>query len=464
MKNEHPSRWGGLLRTGGRSIALLATLSSGLAAFPSVYPTGTTRLDPSKAWLGYVVFSGADNKTHLIDLAGNEVHQWPYYGFPAYYVDPALAGGARGHVVLQTATLEKDPETGTSLTPGQRLLHGNAAISELDWAGNTVWAWSDKAPGSAARQHHDVRRLPGGDTLVLANLIHSVKGFKADPVYDDVAYIVAPDGSVKWSWKASEHLDELGLGEEGLRLLKASGHPDFLHINDLTTVGPNHWAEAGDTRFAPDNLIFDSREANFVAIIDRKSGKIVWHLGPNLPAWQGSEELGRPVDQFSGQHDAHIIPQGLPGAGDLLLFDNQGEGGYPQRPLAVQPASRVLEVDPVKGTVVWQYSAVDSGVVGWDFYSSFISSARRLPNGNTLIDEGVNGRFFQVTPQGEIVWEYVSPYFGDAPFGPKGSPVRSNYVYRALPVPYEWAPEGTPHAEKAVVAPAPEAYHLPTAD
>jgi hypothetical protein len=47
----------------------------------------------------------------------------------------------------------------------------------------------------------------------------------------------------------------------------------------------------------------------------------------------------------------------------------------------------------------------------WGFYSSFISSARRLPNGNTLIDEGMNGRIFQVTNKGEIAWEYISPYF-----------------------------------------------------
>jgi hypothetical protein len=60
--------------------------------------------------------------------------------------------------------------------------------------------------------------------------------------------------------------------------------------------------------------------------------------------------------------------------------------------------SRVLEIDPQKNEIVWQYSAANSKQPGWAFYSSFISSARRLPNGNTLIDEGMNGRFFQVRP------------------------------------------------------------------
>ncbi|HHN2191827.1 TPA: aryl-sulfate sulfotransferase, partial [Pseudomonas aeruginosa] len=174
----------------------------------------------------------------------------------------------------------------------------------------------------------------------------------------------------------------------------------------------------------------------------------VWRLGPNLPPIdpKSARKLPRPVDQISGQHDAHLIPEGLPGAGNLLVFDNQGDAGYPSVQRGLVSGSRVLEIDPLKKQIVWQYTAEDSQQPGWAFYSAFISSARRLPNGNTLIDEGQNGRFFQVTPGGEIVWEYVSPYFGKAPRGD----ARSNWVYRALPVAYAWVPEGTPREEKAV--------------
>jgi hypothetical protein len=107
------------------------------------------------------------------------------------------------------------------------------------------------------------------------------------------------------------------------------------------------------------------------------------------------------------------------------------------------------------------YSASDTGRPEWTFYSSFISNARRLPNGNTFIDEGMNGRFFQVTPAGEIVWEYVSPYFGEAPFGPGGKVAVTNWVYRAQPVPYDWVPAGTPHGEHAVASPDLSTFHLP---
>jgi hypothetical protein len=190
-------------------------------------------------------------------------------------------------------------------------------------------------------------------------------------------------------------------------------------------------------------------------------------LDPKLSAGKRGhvQKLPRPVDQISGQHDAHLIAEGLPGAGNILVFDNQGEGGYPPPPLSVTGGSRVLEIDPVKQEIVWEYDGESSGRPGWTFLSSFISSARRLPNGNTLIDEGYNGRFFEVTPKGEIVWEYVSPYFGNF-FGNVpgvGQGIPSNWVYRAQPVPYEWAPAGTAHSEKAAV-PSPLAeFRIPAA-
>ena len=98
---------------------------------------------------------------------------------------------------------------------------------------------------------------------------------------------------------------------------------------------------------------------------------------------------------------------------------------------------------------MWQYTSEASNRPVWNFFSSFISSARRLPNGNTLIDEGMNGRFFQVSRSGEIVWEYVNPYFATQALN-SNAPVYTDWVFRAQPVPYDWAPAGTPHSETPV--------------
>ena len=434
-----------IARAGVLSLAILA--AAGIAnAEPSVFPTGVTRYDTAKAYGTYVLFCGADNLTHLIDMDGNEVHRWVEKGLPSVALDPALVGGQKGHVLVQTSQAAGG---GTANTPGVPAIFGDKTVGEVDWNDKVVWNWGPAS--GAARQHHDIRRLPNGNTLILYNRITHLPGFTGAKQLDDAVEEVTPAGKVTWNWAIGDHLNELGFTAEELNLLKTSGNTDYLHINNMTPLGPNQWFTAGDQRFNPDNILIDSRNANFIIIIDKKTGHVVWRLGPDYPALTKSfawstHKIPRPVDQLSGQHDAHLIEPGLPGAGDLLVFDNQGPAGYPSVALSATGGSRVLEIDPVKKQIVWEYSAASSHQPPWAFASSFISSARRLPNGNTLIDEGINGRFIQVTPAGEIVWEYVSPFKGAY----LSADLISNWVYRAQPVPYDWAPAGTPHPENPI--------------
>ena len=137
------------------------------------------------------------------------------------------------------------------------------------------------------------------------------------------------------------------------------------------------------------------------------------------------------IAQIIGQHHPHIIPKGLPGAGNLMVFDNGGSSGYGV-PTAVSPdggaiyqraGSRVLELNPVTLQLVWSYT-------GPRFFSTNISGAQRLPNGNTLICEGSFGRLFEVTSGGEVVWEYVNPHFVDDVTMPDTQ--QRNSVFRAF--------------------------------
>jgi Arylsulfotransferase (ASST) len=443
--------------TGLAGLAVVASLPAG----PSIYPTGTTRYDPARAYNSFVLFTGGDNVARLIDMNGRSVHEWKDAGGFSSLIDPALTGGQPGHVLVTLAT---EDGKGTDLVPGQVSARISKTIGELDWQGRTVWEFGARAPDGLARQHHDWARLPGGNTLVLANQLHPVKGFKQQKLLDDVIYEVNPAGEIVWKWVASEHIAEFGFTPDQLKLLHNTTTADYLHVNNMKVVGPNHWFDSGDRRFAPDNILIDSRNANFIVIIDRTSGKVVWRLGPNYPELTGqlSRKVPRPVDRTSGQHDAHIIPQGLPGAGNVLVFDNEGEGGYPPVALPVTGGSRVLEIDPVQQTIVWQYTGEDSGGPSWSFQSTHISNARRLPNGNTFIDEGQKGRLFQVTPTGDIVWEYVNPYVRRPEQPAPGRVNANNQLYRAQPVPYGWAPADTPHAERAVVAVDNTQYHLPS--
>ena len=435
-----------------RLVATASLLGAAVAhAGPSIYAEGTTRLDPARAWPSYVLFTGGDEVARLIDLDGRTVHTWPDVGsFASVLIDPSLTGGERGHVLV---TLENADGRGVDLVPGRAGPRVSKTVGELDWNGQVRWRFGPQAPGGLAQQHHDWARLPDGNTLVLANLRHAVAGFKQPEVLDDVAYEVDGAGAIVWRWIASEHLEEFGFGPAALALIRGSDNADFLHVNNLKPLGLNRWFDAGDKRFAPDNLILDSRNANVIAIVDRRSGHVVWTLGPDYPAiprGAAGRRVPRPVDQISGQHDAQLIPAGLPGAGNLLVFDNQGEAGYPPVELPTTGGSRVLEIDPVTRQIVWQYTAEDSGQPAWAFRSTHISAARRLPNGNTFIDEGQSGRLFQVTRDGDIVWEYVNAYprLGKDPVN--GKPTVNHQLYRAQPVPLDWAPAGTPHSETAL--------------
>jgi hypothetical protein len=95
-----------------------------------------------------------------------------------------------------------------------------------------------------------------------------------------------------------------------------------------------------------------------------------------------------------------------------MVFDNGGSSGYgfatPIAPDGVgafaRATSRVLEINPVTLELVWSYTNPR-------FFSTNISGAQRLPNGNTLITAGAGGRVFEVTKEGAIVWEYMYPTF-----------------------------------------------------
>ncbi|WP_242400876.1 hypothetical protein [Acetobacter okinawensis] len=156
-----------------RLAALAATALSTLVlhapsvqASPSVFPTGVTRYDPQKAYNSFVLFSGSDGHTHLIDMNGHEVHRWDKSGFPAKYVDPALVDDQKGVIGLQ---LSEIPGDGTHKIPGAVAGFRDRTFGYVDWSGKTLWEWGTQAPGGNARQHHDWVRLADGGTLLLAN-------------------------------------------------------------------------------------------------------------------------------------------------------------------------------------------------------------------------------------------------------------------------------------------------------
>jgi Arylsulfotransferase (ASST) len=128
-----------------------------------------------------------------------------------------------------------------------------------------------------------------------------------------------------------------------------------------------------------------------------------------------------------------MLPAGVPGTGHILVFDNGNNSvNYNPRKKDGRPNSRVVEINPLDNSIAWQYTAEMSNRPTWSFFSHYISSAQRQPNGNTLICEGSNGRFFEVTRSGEIVWEYINP------FPNLSGKIPNSTVFRVAKVPGDW--------------------------
>jgi hypothetical protein len=420
--------------------------------YPSIYPTGTTIYDPSRCYSGYTIFQARELGALLIDMNGTEVKLWKgLHGLP----NKMLPGGQ-----VLGSTGERNTQYG---------MQDYLDVVQVDWEGKVVWRFDKyeyiadpgQEPRWMARHHHDFQRegnpvgyhvpgmdpvATGGNTLILChkNLRHSDISDKL--LLDDSFIEVDWNGEIVWEWVLSEHFHEFDWSEEARNILFRNPNVrncggDWMHVNSMSALGPNKWFDAGDARFHPDNIIWSARETNIIAITDKKSGKVVWKIGPDYDTGPALKKLGWII----GKHHAHLIPRGLPGQGNLLVFDNGGWAGYgapnPGAPLgnknALRDYSRVLEIDPLTLEIMWQYTPAEAGfrmpLDANRFYSHFVSGAQRLPNGNTLITEGSGGRLIEVTPDHRIVWEYISPHFGRF--------ARFNMIYRAYRLPYEWVPQ-----------------------
>lgn len=439
---------------------------------PDIYPTGVTLYDPDKAWNGYTVFP-TDLGATVIDMNGQVVKIWK--GIKSSPVKLLPGGFILGGIGSDQGK------------PGEDSI---LDMVQADWDGKVVWHYfrnqeidlPDGTRRFAALQHHDFQRQGSptgyyapdlepwtdrGNTLLLTHERCRAPHISDKELRDERILEVNWQGEIVWEWKSREHFHEMGFDETIKAAIAANpAGGDWLHINAVSVLGPNRWYDQGDRRFHPDNLICSSRQCNMVFIIEKATGRLVWKIGPKYLGEPGFKALG----QIIGQHHAHMIPRGLPGEGNILLFDNGSFGGYGE-PTGSSPDgvnterrhySRVLEFDPLTLELKWEYvgDRLPNGrvmVMGAQrMFSPFISSVQRLPNGNTLIDEGADGLFLEVTPEGKKVWEFVNPIPN------KKAPDSIRYsVYRAYRVPYEWIPQLSKPEEIPVTPPDIETYRVP---
>jgi hypothetical protein len=242
---------------------------------------------------------------------------------------------------------------------------------------------------------------------------------------DDHVMEVNRDGEVIWDWWCHEHFYEFDLIDEGRRLVYEAdgvqGTFDWAHLNTIHALPDNPWYRNGDERFRPGNLLLCSRRMGLLFIVDKASRRIVWQWHsrpPNRHSAAAVQSTGETAHCLVGPHDPKMLHNG-----NILVYDNGGFSGYP---VVVRFYSRLVEIDPVTREVIWEYYYRDKSS---KWLSINTGGSQRLPNGNTLSLATNQGRVFEVTPQGEIVWEYANPRGG---------------FYRTQRIAYQDCPQANP--------------------
>lgn len=326
--------------------------------------TGLIAYDQTGSAGGYTLFAPqtGGGQVHLVDMAGRIAHTWTLPVRPGRHA-VLLANGNLGY----NGSHPDSPD----IYPIWSLWHGGAFM-EVTPAGRVVWEYSDPA------HHHDAQWLPNGNLLygacapVPPEFTKRIVGgshtydLPDGTIYGDVIREVNRRGELVWEWRACDHLDP-------------RHHPihpffDRYHwplINGL-------WSTRGGL------VLMSLRTTSGVIAVDRKTGKVAYTI---------------PHPVVSQQHTPVELANG-----NLMIFDN---GNF--RPGISTPSSRIVEVEPASGKVVWSYA----DEVQPAFFSPYMGAGQPLPNGNVHITESATGRLFEVTREGRVVWEYVIPYFAE---------------------------------------------------
>jgi len=281
-------------------------------------------------------------------------------------------------------------------------------------------------------QHHDMVKLPNGNILTIVwervPVEHAIElgrnpehvAENGDFWFDGIIEINPKTAEIVWEWSARHHLiQDFDPGKTNYGVV--ADHPQRLDINAINfnmdgSVGSD-WTHVNALDYNPelDQVVFSSNYLSEVYIINHGTtpyesqgdkGDFLWRWGNAANYDRGTEEDRR----LFNQHDVQWIRPGLDGAGEIMIYNN-GDGELRPHTTVLQFAPQtntdgtyVLNEDEPYGPeeMTWEYDPAPEQ----QFLSFFISGAQRLPNGNTLVNQGAGAKVREVTADGEIVWEY----------------------------------------------------------
>ena len=284
---------------------------------------------------------------------------------------------------------------------------GYAGLTQIIDFNDTI-TWEFKYASKNFLSHHESVFLPNGDLLMLSwervsekeAHMHGVN-MEGDIFPEKIIQIDTATKEIVWQWRSWDHIVQ---DHDATKL----SYGDILENKELININ-YALRENGDIMHA-NGIFYDAtRDVLFVSINHYSE---VWVIDHQYNVAETAGELGDLLFRLGNPraykdtvasvfldrtHTPNLIPEGYPGAGNLLLFNN---GLKAKKSVVYEfdiPEKLTIE-DIEKADLIWSFS---------DKNLSYgrISGAYRLSNGNTLICEGDYG-FWEITDQKEIVWQY----------------------------------------------------------
>ena len=405
-----------------------------------------TITNQASSYNGYTLFApNASKNTYLINNCGEIINQWTSEYNP----------GNSCYLLENGNLLRAGKIANSSITFGGV----GGKIQLFDWDNNLLWEYTYSS--SQFSQHHDIYPLPNGNVLMLAvdtmSQLEAIENGR-DPslildekIYNEKIIELQPDGTtganIIWEWNIKDHLiQDFDITKNNYGIV--SNHPELLDFNFLNNNNGNaNWLHINSIQYNSnlDQIILSSRLLSEVYIIDHSTttaeaashaGGLYEKGGDLLYRWGNpiAYNMGDSSNQtLFSQHYPHWIPDGLVDSGKILVFSNGNSIRYSSVNIFSPPITSpgVYSYDNVNPygptSSEWNYIAPNPS----DFFSSILSSAQRLPNGNTLICDGDSGYFFEIDPSKNIVWEYINPDTANGVLSQGDNPT-ANLVFRAL--------------------------------
>lgn len=340
-------------------------------------PTGVLRSDPSQMSPGYTLMTYAQQAV-LVDADGNIVHRWslPYAKIHggSYPVGPPPDDS---YIYWRPAQVF--PNGDIIVLVSAKKTPSGLCLMKLDSQSRLIWVLDMPV-------HHDFTVAEDGTIYVLDQQIRRDPPcrlrYLETPFLDEAIVTVSPEGEILdrlslWDAFCNSDTYQKMLNSLVMREFQDfSG--DYLHSNNVNIVSPEFAAQ--NPFLKPGQIIVSCREIDLLAAVDLETRQVTWGL-------RGS---------WRRQHDPDLLPNG-----NIMLFDNQGD--------FARQGSRVIEIDPASEEIVWRFPSDDQETL----YSINRSEQQPLNNGNVLIREHTKFRVLEVNRDGEVVWEFFSPFVSE---------------------------------------------------